>query len=177
MIRGLFAMVVGFTTMAWQGIRLENLALSFGGYAMIDGLLGIAGAVRAAESHQRWMPLVVEGLTGIAAALITFLWAGSSALSLMYAIAGWALFTGFFEILAGLRLRDYVSGEWLLVLSGVASLLLGVLVIALPLAGTLEIAFWLEVYALLFGGLLIALAFRLRAWVGGGSHGRFAVTR
>ena len=66
-----------------------------------------------------------------------------------------------------MRLRKYFAGEWLLVLSGVASLILGILMIAVPLAGALAIAFWVGAYAFVFGVLLIGLGFRLRAWVKG----------
>jgi len=85
-------------------------------------------------------------------------------LSLIYVIAAWALVTGVLEIAAGLRLREYIRGEWLLVLSGVASLILGVLMIAIPLAGSLAIAFWVGAYAFVFGALLVGLGFRLRSW-------------
>ncbi len=61
------------------------------------------------------------------------------------------------------RLRKYVAGEWLLVLTGIASIALGVVIVAVPLTGASVDAFWLGVYAFVFGALLVALAFRLRA--------------
>jgi uncharacterized membrane protein HdeD (DUF308 family) len=66
--------------------------------------------------------------------------------------------------MSALRLRVHVNGEWLLALSGFASLLLGVLMIALPLAGPMAIAQAIGAYALIFGALLIALGYRLRSW-------------
>jgi uncharacterized membrane protein HdeD (DUF308 family) len=71
------------------------------------------------------------------------------------------------EILAAVRLRKHIRGEWLLILGGIASVLFGVLLMASPLLGALVIAIWLGVYALLFGGMLIGLGLRLRTW----SHG------
>jgi uncharacterized membrane protein HdeD (DUF308 family) len=89
---------------------------------------------------------------------------GITALALVCLIAGWALVTGALEIVAAIRLREYITHEWLLTLSGVASLLFGILAILLPLAGAVAIALGIGVYALVFGVLLIGLGFRLRSW-------------
>jgi uncharacterized membrane protein HdeD (DUF308 family) len=84
---------------------------------------------------------------------------------LVVLIAAWALVTGILEIVAAVRLRKVIRGEWLLALTGVASILLGALLIAMPLTGALALALLMGAYALVFGVLLIALAFRLRAWM------------
>jgi uncharacterized membrane protein HdeD (DUF308 family) len=163
-LRGLAAIVLGLITIVWPGITLGALVLLFGAYALIDGLLSLAGAVRAAENHERWGSLLFEGLAGIAAGIVTFAWPAITALTLVYVIAAWALITGVFEIAAAVRLRKVLPGEWLLALSGFASLILGILMIAVPLAGALAIALWVGIYALVFGALLIALGLRLRSW-------------
>ena len=163
-LRGLAAIVLGLITIVWPGITLGALVLLFGAYALIDGLLSLAGAVRAAENHERWGALLFEGLAGIAAGIVTFAWPAITALTLVYVIAAWALITGVFEIAAAVRLRKVLPGEWLLALSGFASLILGILMIAVPLAGALAIAFWVGIYAFVFGALLIALGLRLRSW-------------
>ncbi len=163
-LRGLAAIVLGLITIVWPGITLGALVLLFGAYALIDGLLSLAGAVRAAENHERWGALLFEGLAGIAAGIVTFAWPAITALTLVYVIAAWALITGVFEIAAAVRLRKVLPGEWLLALSGFASLILGILMIAVPLAGALAIAFWVGIYALVFGALLVALGLRLRSW-------------
>jgi len=83
----------------------------------------------------------------------------------VYIIAAWAIVTGIFEFVAAVRLRKYIAGEWLLALGGIASVVFGVLIIIAPLTGALVIALWVGAYALVFGVLLVALGFRLRAWV------------
>ena len=108
----------------------------------------------------------MEAVIGIAAAVFVAAWPGFlTAFTLGYIIGAWALLTGVFEIAAGVLLRRHIRREWLLAVSGFSSLLLSALMIAIPLASPSRIAFWLGVYAFIFGSLLIALSFRLRSWV------------
>lgn len=166
LIRGAAAIVLGVVAVVWRDISLDNLILVFFGFALLDGVAGLAGAVRAAEAHERWAPLLMEAVIGIAAALLAVTWPGIMTIDVLgYIIGAWALLTGVLEIASGVLLRRHIRHEWLLALSGFASLLLCVLMISLPLASPGGIALWLGVYAFIFGCLLIALGFRLRSWV------------
>ena len=130
----------------------------------MDGVVSLAGAVARGSGSRRWGALLIEGILGIAAAVITVFWPAITALSLVFVIAAWAILTGVAEIVAAVRLRKYISGEWLLALAGIASVIFGVLVAAVPLAGALVIAIWFGAYALVFGVMLLVLGFRLRTW-------------
>ncbi|MBV8550119.1 MAG: HdeD family acid-resistance protein [Acidobacteriaceae bacterium] len=163
-IRGLVAILLGILALAWPGITLSALVLLFGAYALVDGVVNLAGAWRASKAHERWGVLVIEGVAGIVAGLVTFAWPAITALALIYVIAAWAVVTGILEIAAATKLRKHISGEWLLALSGVASIIFGILLMAYPLAGALVIAIWFGVYAIVFGAMLVGLGFRLRTW-------------
>jgi uncharacterized membrane protein HdeD (DUF308 family) len=164
LIRGLLAILVGIIALALPGVTVAALVFLFAAYALVDGVMSITGAVRAVAAKDRWGPLLVEGIVGIAAAVLTILWPAITAFALVYVIAAWAIVTGIFEIVAAVRLRRHISGEWLLALSGIASVIFGVLIGAVPLAGALVIAIWFGAYELVFGVILVALAFRLRAY-------------
>jgi uncharacterized membrane protein HdeD (DUF308 family) len=163
-LRGVIAILVGIVTFVWPGITVGALVLLFGAYALLDGVLSLVGAWRASRAHERWGALVLEGIAGIVTAAITVLWPGITAIALVYVIAAWALVTGVFEIAAAVRLRQVIAGEWLLILSGIASIIFGFLAIVLPLVGALAIALGIGIYAVIFGTLLIALGFKLRSW-------------
>ena len=163
-IRGVVAILLGVLTLALPGITVGALVLLFGAYAFIDGVVSITGAWRASKTHERWGILVLEGLVGIAAAIVTFAWPAITALVLVYVIAAWAIVTGIFELIAAVRLRKHISGEWLLALAGIASVIFGILLIASPVIGALVIVIWIGVYALIFGGMLVGLGLRLRSW-------------
>lgn len=166
LIRGLAAFSLGAATMAWRGIALGDLILLFFGWALFDGLVSVAGAVRTAEERQRGQTLLLlEGLSGIVVAVAAVGWPNLSDSAHISLIAAWGLVIGVIEIAAGIQLRKYVSGELLLTLSGVASLMLGALMAALAFTGATAIALWIDIYALVFGFLLTGLGFRLRSWI------------
>jgi uncharacterized membrane protein HdeD (DUF308 family) len=158
-IRGLVAVLFGLLTLFLPGITLVTLVLLFGAYALVDGVFNVIAFFRVA-SHQ-WA-LLIEGVVGIVAGVITFAMPAITAIALLYLIAFWAILTGIFEIVAGIRLRKAIANEWLLLMMGVLSLLFGFLILFAPGAGALAIMLWIGAYALVFGVFLLALAFRLR---------------
>jgi len=163
-LRGLFAILFGIAAFAWPGITLGALVLLYGAYALVDGVFAIAAAVVGRTDGMPWWALVLEGVAGIAVGIMTFAWPGITALVLLYLIAAWAVVTGIFEIVAAVRLRKEIQGEWLLALSGILSVLFGFALVFNPLAGALAVVWLIGAYAIAFGVLMIALAFRLRSW-------------
>ena len=160
-LRGLAASLFGLLTIFLPGVTLVTLILLFGAYVLVDGVFNAIAAFRSASHH--WA-LLIEGLIGILAGIVTFAWPAMTAIALLYLIAFWAILTGAFEIAAGIRLRNVIANEWALILMGALSLLFGVFILFAPGAGALAIVLWIGVYALIFGILLLALAFRLRGF-------------
>jgi uncharacterized membrane protein HdeD (DUF308 family) len=163
-LRGLFAVLFGIIALAWPGITLGALVLLYGAYALADGVFAIAAVMAGRTGGRPWWSLLVEGLVGIAVGIMTFAWPGITALVLLYLIAAWAFVTGIFEIVAAIRLREEIRGEWLLALSGILSILFGLALVVYPGAGALAVVWLIGAYAIAFGALLIALGFRLRSW-------------
>ena len=159
-LRGVVAVLFGLLTFFLPGITLISLVLLFGFYALLDGIFDIVSAIKAPGHH--W-PLILEGIVGIIAGILTFLWPGITAMVLLYLIGFWAIFTGVLEIVAGVRLREVIANELMLIFMGVISILFGLVIIIFPGAGALAIVFWIGAYAVVFGIMLIAFAFRLRS--------------
>ncbi len=161
-LRGLFAVLFGVATFIWPSISLAVLVALFGAYAVVDGIL--ATVVALSHTHTpRWWVLLVEGLVGIGAGVIAFLYPSITAMALLMLIAAWAIVTGIMEVVAAIQLRKEVKDEWLLALSGVLSVVFGVLLVLQPTAGALAVLWLIGAYAILFGVSELVLAFRLRS--------------
>jgi uncharacterized membrane protein HdeD (DUF308 family) len=95
----------------------------FGACALVDRIFNVIAFFNVV-SHQ-WV-LLVEGVIGIIAGILTFAWPSITAIVLLYMIASWAIFTGTFENSRRIRLRKAVTNEWLLPVMVVLSVLFGV---------------------------------------------------
>jgi len=116
-LRGVLAILFGLLAWLTPGITLAALVLLFGAFAFTDGVFAIVSAIRR-QGERPWWSLVIEGMAGIAAGLVTLFWPGITALALLFVIAAWAIVTGGLEIAAAIRLRKQITGEWLLALAG-----------------------------------------------------------
>lgn len=162
-LRGVAAVLFGILALAMPGITLFVLVILFGAYALVDGVFALVAAVRAAEAHLRWLPLLFMGIFGIIIAAITFFYWQITALALLYVIAVWAIVTGILELMAAFELRKQLPGDFWWVLAGLASIAFGIILIVRPLNGALAVIWLIGIYAIVFGGFMIGLSLRLRS--------------
>jgi uncharacterized membrane protein HdeD (DUF308 family) len=162
-LRGVVAIIFGILALVWPGPALLTLVFFFGIYALLDGIFAISETISGnTGGRPRWLVLL-EGVVSLIAGILTFVWPSLTALVLLYVIALWALITGITEIVAAIELRRRLQGEWVLILSGVASIIFGILLLLFPGAGALALIWVIGIYAIVFGILLLGLALRLRA--------------
>lgn len=167
-LRGLAAIIFGVAAWVWPGLTVTVIIILFGAYALVDGIAAIiASAAVAGKGAERWLPLLLVGIAGVAFGLVTLMWPGLTALAVLYLIGAWAIVTGVFQIIAAIQLRRQIAGEWLLALGGLGAIVFGILVELFPGGGALALVWTIGVFAILYGIVLIALAFRLRTWHAG----------
>jgi len=170
-VRGVLALIVGVAALLFPANALFAFALIFAAFAGADGMVSLIAGIRGATHHQeRWGALIWRGIVGIAVAVVYALMPivatiGYAVLTLAMVIA-WAILTGIFEIATAVRLRRDIAGEWLLGLSGVLSILLGLWIWAMmwmfPLASIVSVGWIIAGWALVVGVAQIMLGFRLR---------------
>jgi uncharacterized membrane protein HdeD (DUF308 family) len=161
LLRGIASIVFGILAFMWPGLTLVVLVLMYGAFALVDGVLAIAGAVMGGRPGSRWW-LALVGIAGVLAGLFTFFWPGITAFVLLIFIAAWAIAIGAFQIVGAIRLRKEIDNEWLLILSGVVSVLFGFLLLAQPAAGALALVWIIAGYSVAFGIILVIFSFRLK---------------
>ncbi len=169
-LRGVVAVLFGLLTFFAPGVSLVFLVVLFGAYAVVNGSINLMLFLRRTAGEERWRSLLFESIASIVGGVITLVWPGITALILLWVIAAWAVATGIGQVVAAVRLRKQIRGEWLLGLSGALSFVFGVLMIFFPRAGALAVALWIGAYAVAFGVLLIGLGLRLRSWGRTTSH-------
>ena len=163
-LRGLAAIVFGVLTILNPAMSLAVLILFFGAYALVDGVFTVIAAVMRRREEPRWVGLLISGILGILIGALTFMMPGVTTLVLLYIIATWAVIRGVFEISVALKLRKEIQGEFWLILAGALSVAFGAFLFAFPGTGALAVVMWIGVFAIVFGIVLMALAFRLKGW-------------
>jgi uncharacterized membrane protein HdeD (DUF308 family) len=165
LLRGIFGVVFGILAFAMPAITLASLVIIWGAYAFVDGIFSLWSAISGnAYGDDRWL-VGLQGVIGIAAGIIAFTMPGITALGLLIAIAAWSLVIGVLQIVAAIKLRREIEGEFWLGLSGLLSILFGLFIMARPGEGALAVIWVIGTYAIVFGILLIAFAFRIKGTI------------
>jgi uncharacterized membrane protein HdeD (DUF308 family) len=160
-IRGLLAMLLGLTILAWPGVTLSWLVILFGTYALLDGACALLSVVKTAHRRPEAWPVALEGLVSLGLGVVAYVGPFKVARFVTF-IAAWGLVTGLLEILAAFRLPREVSGHWFLITGGVSSVFLALFLVVLPHALSDAVAKGIGLYALAFGVALVLAAWAFR---------------
>lgn len=163
LLRGVFAVIFGVLAFAMPGITLATLVLFWGAYAFADGIVALFAAISGkTEDDDRWL-VGLQGVIGVAAGVLTFIMPGVMAIGLLLAIAAWSLAVGVLQIVAAIRLRKEITGEFWLGLSGLCSILFAFFIIARPGPSALAIIWIIGAYSIVFGISMILLGIRVHS--------------
>lgn len=162
LIRGALAMAFGVVAFVAPALGLGVLIGLFAAWALIDGVTGLVAGWRGRAVDRSWWLTALEGVAGVVAGVLALLFPGLAAATLILVLAAWAVVTGVIEIVAAVRLREQIRGELWLGLAGLASILLGIVLLLFPGAALLTVVWLLGGMALAFGAFLLLLGWRLR---------------
>ena len=161
-LRGILAIIFGLICLLTPGIAVGAFVIVFAAYMFVDGVFAVISGIRAARSSESWGLLILEGVVDLAAGVIAILWPAITLVALVWIVAIWAIVSGALMLAAAFSLNlDY--GRWWLALGGIASIVLGILLIIEPFIGAVVLTLWIGAYALMFGLLLLVLGFQLHS--------------
>ncbi len=164
LIQGIAAVIFGFVALFWPGITLLVLVLLWGAWALVDGVsMGIA-AFRPGPGGQRVL-FGIMAILGILAGFFAFFRPGLTAAALTWILGIWLIVRGIFE-LVGAFSSTRTQPRWLLILSAVIDIILGVLFVLHPVIGVLSIVWVLGIMAVIWGIVFIVLSLRVRKGAG-----------
>ncbi len=162
-LRGIASVVFGVIAWLWPDLTGLALIVSFGIYAAVDGTAAlITGITRLRLRRHAWT-FLAEGLVSLGFALAALIWPVFTALTVVTVIGLWAIATGIVEVVAAVQLRKEIQDEWILALSGFASIIFGALIAWQPASGTVAVVWSIGWYAIVFGVLLVVWGLRLKS--------------
>ncbi len=161
-LRGLLGIIFGLICLLTPGIALGAFIILFAAYMLVDGVFAIISGIKAARNGERWALLILEGVVDLAAGAIAALWPAITLVALIWVIAIWAIVSGVLMLFAAFAL-SHTHGRWWLALGGIASIIFGALMVIEPLVGAVVLTWWIGAYALVFGVVLLVLAFQLHS--------------
>ena len=161
-LRGIVALLLGVVTLTRPAATLAFVLLLFAMYALAEGVASLMLGFTQFRTDERWWATVLGGAVSIAAGLVAIASPGTTLAVALALIAAWAVLRGVFDIVAAIRLRREIDGEWALAFSGGLSIIFGVLILAAPIASAVAITWYLGIYACIVGVTLMLCGFRLK---------------
>jgi len=159
LIIGILWLIYAFIVLSFTYETVWAIAI-FAGAAFIAAGIGefvLAGVL----DSWRWLH-ALAGVLCIIAGIVAFAWPGQTFLVLAAILAWFLLFRGTFNIVESFFIKDYVEQWWLLLISGILQLAIGVWAIGYAGRSIAVLVVWVGVWALTEGFMNIWAAFRLR---------------
>jgi uncharacterized membrane protein HdeD (DUF308 family) len=162
LLRGLLAIVLGALAFTQPFVTLSVVVMAFAIYCLVEGIASLFAAITGWRHRENRMLLVLEGIVGIAVAIITLRTPAITTTIIMAFIAVWALVTGVLRIVEGVQLRREIRGEAFLIIGGLVSIAFAVLVLLRPFVGAIAVVRVLGAYAVILGLTELFLGFEVR---------------
>ena len=160
-INGVLSIALAVVILIWPGISLFALAIVFGAFTAANGVVGLIAAIRGpAISGRGW--LILSSLISIAFGVFVLVRTDMSALALLYVVGAYAITLGIVTIGGGVWLPLSGDDKALLTLTGIVSILFGIVMFAKPGDGALVLLALIAAYELVKGvsELVVAIGWK-----------------
>jgi uncharacterized membrane protein HdeD (DUF308 family) len=165
-VRGIVAILSGLVILSWASSSLDLLVLSFGIFALLQGILSVIPGF--SKLGGRIYFLLIEGVVGILAGVLTFLgpgigrmlWPEVATKTLLIFISFWALLTGVAELIGSVRLPGEIKEKWVITLNGLVCLLIGLILLFRSDVGATGNASVIGLFGIVFGVLWLIVGLK-----------------
>lgn len=161
LVSGIAGIAFGVLALMNPGIALFTLALFFAAWLFVDGIVNTIGAIQNRGKDGWWLLLLI-GVLGIVAGGYALFNPPLAMAVFVLLVAFDAILLGAFLLILGWKIRHQTRHEWFLYVTGLLSLLFGILVIMNPQVGSVSIVWAIAVWAIATGVLKLMFAFSVR---------------
>jgi uncharacterized membrane protein HdeD (DUF308 family) len=158
---GVLAILFGIVALFWPGLTVALLILFFGVFVLVWGIVGLIVSLSSIGSNKLWWLELLFSVLAVGVAVYV-LRNPSETLQIFVIFIGLTfLVRGVIDLLVGLFDRDQTGeGKVFRILAGVIGVIAGVITLLYPVSAGLAVVWIIGLYAILYGSLAIAFAFR-----------------
>ncbi|HEX7844613.1 MAG TPA: DUF308 domain-containing protein [Chitinophagaceae bacterium] len=162
LVRGIFVTLFGILTLIIPEQGFVTLVIILGGFMIADGLLSVlfSPVVQNKRRNQQWL-LLISG-AGILIAALTYFDSFIAMIALLSLFILWSFFSGIKQMLETTNSRGRNTEGWY-ILTILLCILIAMLMLTNPFAGTVTLSAMFGLYSLVTGIVLVFLAFRYKA--------------
>ncbi|MDG2526167.1 DUF308 domain-containing protein [Stenotrophomonas sp. HITSZ_GD] len=161
LLYGLLGVLFGLIAVTRPVAAAAALAWALGVMALAEGLVSLLALFdKQVAISKGWLALYA--VVSIVFGLLTVFNPVATAGILLLFLAAWLIVAGVYRIVFAIRVRKEIEGEWLIALSGLLAIVLGVLYVLNPVAGLAVTTIWIGAAAIVYGVLQIIAAFKVR---------------
>jgi uncharacterized membrane protein HdeD (DUF308 family) len=160
-INGVLSIALAVLILIWPGISLFALSIVFGAFTAANGVVGLIAAIRAPKiSGRGWV--VLSSLISIAFGVFVLIRTDLSALAFLYVVGAYAISLGIMTIGGGFWLPLNGGDKALLTLTGIVSILFGIVMFAKPGDGAIVLLALIAAFELVKGTseLVVAIGWK-----------------
>lgn len=158
-IKGVLAIIFGLIIFLTPQIGAVALAYYFGFLALFAGMFMIVAAFVHRSSNQNWGWWLFEGILDILLGIIVLAYPVMTIAIFVIFVGVWAIFMGAAQII---NFFTVSNGKWLFLLSGIISVIFGILLILNPLFGALSLTIFIGAFVTIYGIFAVMLSFRIK---------------
>ncbi len=163
LVDGILGIIFGIIAMTRPLAMATALVWTMGVFAIAEGITSLLALFDKGHGVSRgW--LVFYALLSLGFGALALFKPVGVASVLLYLLAAWLIVGGIYRIVFAVRVRKEIKGEWLIIVSGLLAIALGVLFALNPLAGMAVTTWWIGLLALIYGIFQIIAAFKLRKY-------------
>ena len=154
---GIIAIIIGAFILTWPITTVVTLTFIVGIFVLLAGICALISLI-GSHKGQRGV-LIAGGLLGVIVGCIFLAWPAVVTAVGLWVLMIWLVLYGIYRIVHAVRQPPEDHSRWLDICLGIISLVVGVILIALPtLEGLEDLILLLGIYGLIAGILLICLA-------------------